>query len=353
MVPNQPHRILVCDHRGEGTQNLLRPLAAMGFELTFSSGLGETLRLLGRGAPNLLVLDPLSRGGTAELERLRAALPRTGVPVMLIADPTDPLPSVLAARALGDLPFDLAYRGAPMEELLLRVEQLMAQVGRVEELEVVRYAATHDDLTGLLRIGPFGERLSEHFSAAQRHHLNLALVIVDLDRFGAINKDFDHTVGDKVISQVGQVIADFLRTEDVAGRIGGDEFAMVLPYTQKVDAARVVGRIRDQVESLSGPLPGGGSLRVAASIGFETYDGSDLESVSMLRRHAEIALRHAKLQGGNRAVYYRSLESHGGAAAQTAAESLDTEGPALQPPEHWQPSVILPTTPLRSHEDRT
>ncbi len=352
-MPNSPAAfVLVCDHRGKGMQNQLRPLAAVGYEVQFSSGLGETLRLVEKRAPDLVVLDPLARGGTAELERLRASLPAHGAPTLLIADPGDPLPTVLAARALGDIPFDLAYRGAPIEEYLLRLERLSAQATRAEELDAARYAATHDDLTGLLRSAPFHKRLSEHFSAAQRHRLELALVLVDLDRFGAVNKEFDHTVGDQVIERVGLVIAEFLRAEDVAGRLGGDEFALVLPYTQRVDAARVVGRIRDQVETLSGPRPDGGHLRIAASIGFETFSGADLESLGVLRRHAEVALRHAKLQGGNRAIYYRSLAAHGAAEAQEAAAEVEPNrldpGPA-RPGEH--PRMPRTTSPERAPEE--
>ena len=160
-----PTTILVCDHHGQGTHNQMRPLAAVGYDVSFSSSLGDTLQQIERQAPSLLILDPLARGGTAELERLRASLPTTGVPVLLIADPDDPLPTVLAARALGNIPFDLTYRGAPMEEILLRLEQLASQASREIELDEARYAAAHDDLTGLLRASPFQKRLAEHFSA--------------------------------------------------------------------------------------------------------------------------------------------------------------------------------------------
>jgi diguanylate cyclase (GGDEF)-like protein len=258
--------------------------------------------------PCLILIDPLSSGGSVELDQIEALHREPPVPILLIADPADPLPAVLASRAMNRAPWDVVYRDAPIEEYLMRIERLRGQVDRLDELKDLRYRAIHDDRTELLRPGPFQDRLSEHFSAAGRHRLNMAFVIVDLDEFGKINKDFDHTVGDQVIERVGAVIRNSLRAEDVGGRLGGDEFAVVLPYTRKVDAARVVNRMRDEIQTLTGPLEGmRRELHISGSLGFETYDGTDLESVETLRRHAEIALRRAKVLGGNRGLYYRSL----------------------------------------------
>jgi diguanylate cyclase (GGDEF)-like protein len=160
-----------------------------------------------------------------------------------------------------------------------------------------------------LRPNAFQARLLEHFSAAQRHHHDLALVLIDLDRFGAINKEHDHTVGDDVISRVGDAIRRTLRVEDVAGRLGGDEFGVLLPYTGKINAALVVNRLRQEIARCSGQPEGANShIDCSASIGFETYDGEDIDSLETLRRHSERALRVAKVQGGDQGVYYRSLD---------------------------------------------
>ncbi|MDA1264636.1 MAG: GGDEF domain-containing protein [Planctomycetota bacterium] len=254
------------------------------------------------------MIDPLARGGVSELEALSTI---RGLPVLVVADPSDPLPAVLAARALGNGPWDVVYRGAPLEEVLMRIERLRAQAEGLVELDEMRFAAVHDDRTRLLRPVPFNGRLREHFSAAQRHHIDLALVLFDLDRFGQVNKKFDHTVGDSVIDRVGTVVRENLRAEDVGGRVGGDEFAIVLPYTSRIDAARVVHRIHAQVRALTGPFTDSEEeVAVSASVGFETFDGRDLETVEALRRHAEQALRRAKELGGDKAIYFRNLE-HG------------------------------------------
>ena len=301
--------ILLCDHRGGGLDRLLAPLEAAGFRIRVSRNLRETREALLQESPSLLVIDPLAGGGHVELEQVeRLRGDARPLPVLVVADPSAPAPAVEATRALGGRGWDLVHRDAPVEEVLLRIERLLAGAREAGELDELRYRAAHDDRTELLRPRFFQQRLAEHFSAAQRHGFDVALVLIDLDDFGRVNKDFDHTVGDLVIARVGEAIRRTLRAEDVAGRLGGDEFAVVLPYTGAVEAAHAVRRLRDRVRALSGPVPGSEQpVRVSASIGFETFDGRDLDSVSTLRHHAELALRHAKRSGGDRGVYYRSL----------------------------------------------
>lgn len=336
-----PLLLLVCDHRGEGLADRLKPLASVGFRLDETESVAATRERLSRGLPGLVVLDPLARGGVVELEDLSQVLSNRGVPVLLVADPAEPVLAVLAARSLGDGPWDLIYRNAPLEEYLLRIERLRRQAEGLSELDEMRFQAVHDDRTELLRPVPFLKRLREHFSASQRHRLDLALVLLDLDRFGRVNKEFDHTIGDCVIDRVGTCIRETLREEDVGGRLGGDEFAIVLPYTRRVDAARVVHRLRDQIRAITGPMDGSGRIvSVSASIGFETADGTDLESVEALRRHAELALKGAKEMGGNRAVYYRSLP--GATNARPAGEDAE-EGESAAPPAERE-VTIQPTT---------
>jgi diguanylate cyclase (GGDEF)-like protein len=332
---SSPPRILVCDHRGEGLIEALRPLTSIGLRLELSTSPAQTRSLLRELRPDLVVIDPLARGGVSELGALTGPqggpvpAPTGGspfggqpIPVLVVADPSDPLQAVLAARALGDGPWDVVYRGAPLEEVLMRIERLRGQAEGLTELDEMRFAAVHDDRTHLLRPIPFQQRMREHFSAAGRHHFDLALVLLDLDRFGLVNKEFDHMVGDAVIGQVGTVVRENLRAEDVGGRIGGDEFAIVLPYTRRVDAARVVNRLRDQLQELTGPIGDTGrEVHISASLGFETYDGTDLESVETLRRHAEVALRRAKELGGNRALYFRNLDQEEGGGGPRLAEA--------------------------------
>jgi diguanylate cyclase (GGDEF)-like protein len=307
---NATFAILLCDHRGEGLASKAGALERCGYTVDVSTSLRQTLERLAQATPALIVIDPLSGAGGAEIDAIERSRGTQPVAALLIAfGAHDALPLGGARQALR-APWDLLRRDASQEEFLLRVELLRRQVEQNHEMARLRHVATHDDRTDLLRPQVFQDHLRAHFSAAQRHRLDLALVLVDLDAFGRVNKEFDHTVGDRVIARVGNAIRSTLRTEDVAGRIGGDEFAILLPYTRRYDAARVVQRMLDQIRELSGEVTGGGPrIEVSASMGFETFNGSDLESVERLRLHAEEALRAAKRQGGNCGVFFRHMDT--------------------------------------------
>ena len=307
-------RILVCDHRGGGLDRSLSGLPEPGFDLETSTTLRQSLRRISRTPPDAILLDPLTREAGVELSALEAARgghapDRPPVPVLLVTDEDDDEAALRADQILRRGSWDVIQRTTRPQEIARRLRQLVLQRRMSLEMTELRHLASHDDRTDLLRPKAFEARLVEHFSAAQRHRHDLALVLIDLDRFGVINKRHDHTVGDQLITRVGEVIRSALRVEDAAGRLGGDEFAVLLPYTGKINAAMVVNRLRQEIEKLSGRPEGvKGEIEVSASIGFETFDGTDVDSVEKLRRHAERALRVAKEKGGDRGVYYRSLE---------------------------------------------
>jgi diguanylate cyclase (GGDEF)-like protein len=317
-MSNAP-RILLCDHRGEGLEQFLPPLSQAGYDVRIARSVVETLAELEAVPADLVVLDPLVEGGSVELARIEASrgsrgAARAGAPpellgaARLLCSPGagSPALELLSSRANDAL--DVLRRDASAAELLRRVARLLAQAAERRRVAELEHQASHDDRTDLLRPQTFERRLAEHVSAAGRHHFELAFVLLDLDHFGQVNKTWDHTLGDRVIAKVAEVIRGNLRQEDVAGRLGGDEFGALLPYTRKLEAAHAVRRLRDEIARLSAHFEERAEgLVVSASIGFETYDGTDLDSLETLRRHAEIALREAKRRGGGQALYYRSL----------------------------------------------
>ena len=319
--------ILLADHRGAGLERIRNVLEDAGRPTVLTNSLRETREALEANEPELIVLDPLSEGGQVEIEQIELfCLGDEGTSLLLVTTPAELDGSVEMTHRVEGAIWDLIHREAPADEYLLRIDRLLHQVAYRDEVEELRYRASYD-WTGLLRKEAFEERLEELFSAAGRHNFEIALAVIDLDRFGRVNKIFDHTVGDLVISRVGDAIRNALRTEDLAFRLGGDEFGIILPFTGAVEAAHVCVRLRDAIWSvgdlaLSGALTGRSiKLPVSASIGFQVYSGGHPVTRQELRAHAEKALQAAKRSGGNRAVYHPSLN--------TDQPSLDTDQPSL------------------------
>lgn len=300
--------ILVCDHRGAGLAERLAGLDAAGLRVVVTRSLRESRRVAAQERPALVVLDPLVEGGAAETSGLLEALGDAQVSLLLVADHERLDPALETLKLLDGASVDLMHRRATGVETKLRIERLLESGRRAEDFERLRQAAFFDERTGLLRPRAFHEHLLQQLSAALRHRHELTFVLLDLDKFGQVNKRHNHVVGDKVLAKVGEAIRHSLRTEDLPGRLGGDEFAVVLPYTNKIEAAHVVVRLRDKIRALSGRIDGvPADVLVSASIGFDSYDPAAPCAPETLRAHAEAALREAKRLGGDRGVYYRAL----------------------------------------------
>ncbi len=307
MHPTTP-LILICDHRGAGLTERMAGLEAAGLRVLVTRSLRESRRAAALERPGLVVIDPLVEGGAAETSGILEALPKGHVPLLLVADHERLDPALETIQQYDGAPADILHRRASGQEARLRIQRLLDDSRRDADMDRLRQAAFYDERTGLLRPRAFHERLLQHLSAALRHRHELSFVLIDLDKFGQINKRHDHVVGDRVIAKVGEAIRHALRAEDVPGRLGGDEFAIVLPYTKKLDAAHVVVRLADRIRGVTGRIDGvPEDVLVSASIGFESYDPGEQISPETLRARAEAALREAKRLGGDRGVYYRSL----------------------------------------------
>ena len=167
----------------------------------------------------------------------------------------------------------------PGSKLATRATGAMIDITSEREmlLEIMR-RAHHDSLTGLLNRASLYECLERLISA--RRDCALALVYIDLDLFKEINDSLGHAAGDEVLRHVATQIAASIRQSDLAARIGGDEFVIVLPGVSDPAEARRSAAVA--TDAIAAPLSlGGKSLRVAASLGISIYgrDGGDADSL--------------------------------------------------------------------------
>jgi diguanylate cyclase (GGDEF)-like protein len=152
----------------------------------------------------------------------------------------------------------------------------------------LRQQAGTDVLTGLANRRNWEETLERELSRAWRQHLPVALAVIDLDDFKALNDRSGHQAGDRLLKEVSAAWGDVIRDEDVLARPGGDEFGLVLPNCDQDHAHQILGRLRRKTPML--PF----------SAGLATWDGS--EEASALMERADIALYRAKNRGGNDTV---------------------------------------------------
>ncbi|GEP12709.1 GGDEF domain-containing protein [Methylobacterium gnaphalii] len=172
----------------------------------------------------------------------------------------------------------------------------------MSELEL-RVLAMTDGLTGALSRRSFRGELSRAFALALRHRHELSCIMLDLDRFKAINDEYGHPVGDLVLSAAAAACRDELRKSDVLGRVGGEEFAVLLPHTGLASALKVAEKLRAAVARLQIPTPRE-PIRVTASFGIAAL-GISVGSAETLLEHADAALYLAKDDGRNRCVEWR------------------------------------------------
>lgn len=163
-------------------------------------------------------------------------------------------------------------------------------------------AARIDELTGLNNRRAFFERAQQLYTQCQAQQRPLCAVMLDMDHFKLINDTYGHQVGDEVLRQMGKVIIQSFRTADVHGRLGGEEFAVLLPDTSLADALAMSQRL---ISSLSG-LQIERARGITASLGVAASDGDDLDLHGLLHR-ADQALYRAKAQGRNRVCVAEGL----------------------------------------------
>jgi diguanylate cyclase (GGDEF)-like protein/PAS domain S-box-containing protein len=179
----------------------------------------------------------------------------------------------------------------------------MRDVSSIQRLEEqMQYQATHDTLTGLANRWQFMQSLTQILAMSARSQRVIWLLLLDLDDFKAINDGHGHAAGDQVLVEVARRLRGALRSGEVLGRVGGDEFTILLPEVkQPQDVNRVAEKI---IEALSLPyLVNGYQVFTGGSVGGACYPGDALDGPTLMR-YADMAMYRAKASGRNTYAMY-------------------------------------------------
>jgi two-component system, cell cycle response regulator len=290
-------RVLLVHALTPKRRRMARVLQEVGHEVVEVADAASALAHCRQWRPDVTVLHAdCARGLVCDIKADPIAYPTA---IVLIERPGLDAHEALAALRQGVQ--DYLIEPVADGEVLTRVEaaartkalqqELVAQGARLEAL------LREDALTGLSNRRAILTQLTGMVSAARRHGHPLSVAVLDLDHFKAINDTYGHKAGDQVLVATAQAMGRHLRAEDQLGRLGGEEFLVLLPDTGDEAAAAVAEKLRAEVATAPTPVP------VTVSIGVATWDG---EAPEDLLHRADEALYAAK-QGGRDRVMAATL----------------------------------------------
>ena len=203
----------------------------------------------------------------------------------------------------------LVYISAEAEYRYDQTGELTGSSGIVQDIserkmmeEQLMHLAHYDELTGLANRVLFYDRINQALSRSKRERTHFVLLYIDLDGFKAVNDNFGHDAGDKLLKALADKIRSPLRDSDTVARMGGDEFAVIIPDIRKLEnssiaADKVLASLRETA------IIDGNEFTLSASIGIAVYPDDSTE-VDELIKMADIAMYQAKQKGKNRFCYY-------------------------------------------------
>lgn len=282
------------------------------FRMHFARNGREALQMIEEYSPSIVLTDWMMPdfSGLELCKKIRADASRPYTYVILMTSNTEEGNVVKGLQAGADdyltKPFDpgemLARIGVGRRIIDLNRE-LAAKSQKLEE------AARTDPLTGLPNRRAIEEWTFKQLRGAARHGFPLWVVIGDIDSFKTINDSFGHDAGDIVIKTFAEMLKRCTRASDICGRLGGDEFLLVVTHVEPEQIEVTVNRFREQFAALSFPFQGR-SASVTASFGVAGCSGKELPEFGTLVRKADQMLYEAKRAGRNafRISYPKDLQ---------------------------------------------
>ncbi|WP_262691348.1 GGDEF domain-containing response regulator [Kordiimonas aestuarii] len=294
-------KVLVIDDSAIVLEMIERTIGDIVEVITASTGKAGLVKLL-EHKPTLVLLDVKlpDIDGMKVCKAIKADNRTKHVPVLLITGEETDADAEAAAFATGAADFIRK----PMHPAVVRARvklqlelEMRAHALNAVNIELQRLAST-DMLTGCLNRNYFINSADAELSRMKRHDFAVCVAILDLDHFKNVNDSFGHAAGDEVLRLAAACMKDAVRHEDTVGRLGGEEFAILLPVADAGGALIVLERLRERLSELryQGTRP---DYSVTTSIGLAEVYHRDLKIEDALQR-ADEALYRAKREGRNR-----------------------------------------------------
>lgn len=298
--------ILVVDDNPDKLQLIEAALSLAGYHVTTAADGIEALAAIESYQPDLVITDVMMprMNGYELAQRIRANPVTKFVPVIMQTAAGRRAEDLRRASEVGAL----GYITDPTD-----IDLLLARTRTLLEfkayLDVCEEAAFTDHLTGLANRRRFERQLEREVGRVERFGHPFTLLMVDIDNFKNLNDSFGHDIGDDAIRRLSKVLREGTRGIDLAARIGGEEFAVLLVETSKDGGLEVAERLRTAIKSLEIPQAG----RITASFGVAECP-HDAQTAAEILKAVDVALYEAKRNGRDQVVALESLRSNSMAA---------------------------------------
>jgi diguanylate cyclase (GGDEF)-like protein len=305
-----PGRILVVDDNSDNVEIIATRLRFRGYEVIEATNGNEALERVQRDAPDLILLDVMlpDIDGYEISRRIKGDDELPFIPIILVTARDSTQDKVAGLDAGAD---DYLTKPINFPELEARVRSMLRIKRLQDELEEkneeLQRLSISDGLTGLFNHRHIFGLLHEEFERANRTGERLTVAMFDLDHFKAVNDNYGHPAGDRVLEQFAQILCESAREIDRLGRYGGEEFVALLPDTGIEDGIVFVERVRREVARRPFLIGRDEPLSMTTSCGVATYPHELIHDPETLVRLADEALYAAKAAGRNRAVRFDEL----------------------------------------------
>lgn len=286
----EPYRVLIIDDDPEQVAYNSMVLAQAGMSTTTTTDPSAVISLLVETRPDIILMDmymPRCTGPELALI-IRQQEAFASIPIVFLSVERDLEKQIAAIRKGGD----------EFLEKPIKAEHLVSSVAlRAERTRAFRFYMERDYLTGLYNHTSLSERLANEVLRARRSGAVISFAKIDIDAFKAVNERYGHLTGDQILRSLARLLQERLRRTDIIGRIGGEEFGIILPGSDCRSAARLVDELRDSFGRLSQRFEEA-SFTVTLSSGIASYP--DFVGPADVIEAADRALRKAKAEGRNR-----------------------------------------------------
>jgi two-component system cell cycle response regulator len=294
-------QVLVVDDSPFSRKLVEHAIEGDSYSLLLAENGNEAVRLFKEHRPAVVITDWMlpDSSGPELCERIRAESTDSYTYIILLTSMTEKEDIVKGLSAGAD---DYLTKPFDRDELLARIGVGRRTIELHREIDaknkLLEEMAHTDPLTGLPNRRAIEEWAARQLRGAARHGFAVWVAHADLDNFKSINDNYGHDAGDQVLQKFGEVLRESTRASDISGRMGGDEFLLVMTHLDEKSTRLTVERLRGQFAALKF-LFGGDTVSVTASFGIAGFQGKEPPEFSKLVRQADKALYTGKRAGRN------------------------------------------------------